>query len=81
VIRNVPSSEWKNVPVDGRRLRAIRAEQGLSQQRLAYKASVGITTVRRLETEPEPACRSWTIGLLAAALDTQPALLTRVNNA
>ncbi len=77
MIRDVPSSEWKNVPVDGRRLRTIRAEQGLSQQKLAYKANVGITTIRNLETKPEPACRSWTVGLLAAALDIQPALLTR----
>jgi DNA-binding XRE family transcriptional regulator len=81
VIRDVPASEWKNVPVDGRRLRARRAEKGLSQERLAEKANVGLTTVRRLETIPEPACRSWTIGLLATALDTQPALLTRVSSA
>jgi DNA-binding XRE family transcriptional regulator len=77
VIRNVPSSEWGNVPVDGEQLRARRAEQGLSQEKLAEKAKVGLTTVRNLETKPEPACRAWTIGLLAAALDTQPSLLTR----
>jgi DNA-binding XRE family transcriptional regulator len=81
VIRDLPSSEWKNVPVDGRRLRTIRAEQGLSQENLASKAKVGLTTIRNLETRPEPACRAWTMGLIAAALGTQPALLTRSDNA
>ena len=80
MIRDIPSSGWVSVPVDGRKLRTIRAERGLSQQKLAYKARLGITTIRRLECLPEPACRAWTMDLIAAALGTQPKALTRTES-
>jgi DNA-binding XRE family transcriptional regulator len=81
MIRDLPPSDWKNVPVDGRRLRTIRAERGLSQERLANRAKVGLTTIRRLETASKPACRSWTVDLIAEALGTQRGILIRLEQA
>lgn len=75
MIRANPSDEWRTVPIDGQRLRQIRAERGLSQEKLASKSDLGLTTIRRLECEPSPACRAWTRDLIATALETQPASL------
>lgn len=72
MIRANPPHEWRTVPIDGRRLRQIRAERGLSQQNLAHKTDLGLTTIRRLECDPRPACHAWTRDLIAAALDTEP---------
>jgi hypothetical protein len=69
--------EWRYVPIDGQRLRQLRAERGLSQERLAWKADLDVTTIRRLECRPHPWCRAWTMDLLAAALETEPLSLTR----
>lgn len=77
VIRDLPPVEWKSVPVDGRRLRTMRAERGLSQERLANMAKIGLTTIRRLESAAKPACRSWTMDCIAEALGTQPGSLIR----
>jgi transcriptional regulator with XRE-family HTH domain len=76
VIRAYPPHEWRTVPIDGQRLRQIRAERGLSQQKLAYKTDLGLTTIRRLEVGPRSACRAWTLDLIADALGTQPDKLT-----
>lgn len=79
VIRARPPHEWRNVPVDGQRLRELRAQRGLSQQRLADKTDLGITTIRRLECQQHPWCKAWTIDLIAAALDTSVLSLTRAD--
>jgi DNA-binding Xre family transcriptional regulator len=75
VIRANPPEDWRIVPVDGRRLRQMRARRGLSQERLAYKTDLGISTIRRLECDPRSACRAWTLDLIASALETKPANL------
>lgn len=77
MIRANPPHEWRTVPVDGRRLRQIRAERGLSQEDLAYKASLGLTTIRTLECKAQATCRAWTLDLIAAALETLPQALSR----
>jgi DNA-binding XRE family transcriptional regulator len=79
VIRAYPPHEWRTVPIDGRRLRQLRAERGLSQERLAGKADLGLTTIRRIECEPSPVCRAWTMDVIAAALDTQPCNLAPID--
>jgi DNA-binding XRE family transcriptional regulator len=62
-----------SVAIDGGRLRELRGALGLSQQELACRAGVSLTTAGRLEREPDPACRGWTVGRLAAVLGTEPA--------
>jgi DNA-binding XRE family transcriptional regulator len=62
--------------LDGRRLRQLRREHGLSIERLAWKAGISITTVARLESQPHPRCRDRTLARLAAALDEDPAAIT-----
>ena len=51
--------------VDGRQLRELRRARGLSQENLAWKARVGITTLARLELEDRPRCRRQTLARLA----------------
>jgi transcriptional regulator with XRE-family HTH domain len=63
------------VSVDGQRLRQLRAERGLSQEKLAYSLDLGLTTIRNLECGPRGACREWTLDLIASALGTDPASL------
>jgi ribosome-binding protein aMBF1 (putative translation factor) len=63
------------VVLDGRRLREARRESGLSQERLAFQAGIGLTTVRRLERQDWPPCRPRTLGRLAAALGVGPAVI------
>jgi DNA-binding transcriptional regulator YiaG len=46
------------VILDGDLVRRARREAGLSQERLAYKSGVSITTVGRLERESRPAVTS-----------------------
>lgn len=72
MIRPYPPDEWRTVPIDGQSLRQIRAARGLSQESLASETKLGLTTIRRLECEPRPKCRAWTMNIIAAALDTHP---------
>ena len=72
MIRAYPPDAWRTVSIDGRSLRQIRAARGLSQESLASEANLGLTTIRRLECEPSPKCRAWTMDVIAAALDTHP---------
>lgn len=65
---------WTTI-LDGGRLRALRRQHGLSQERLASHAGISLTTVRRLEGQPAAPCRSRTLGRLARALGEDPAHL------
>jgi DNA-binding XRE family transcriptional regulator len=47
--------------VDGQRLRELRRQRGLAQEELADLASVGLTTVARLERQHRANCRTWTL--------------------
>jgi DNA-binding XRE family transcriptional regulator len=57
--------------VDGQRLRERRRQRGLAQEELANLAGVGVTTVARLERQPQANCRTWTLARIAAALGEQ----------
>jgi DNA-binding XRE family transcriptional regulator len=69
-----PAQLWTTV-LDGQRLRQLRGQLGLSQERLAYQAGISITTVARLERQVRPHCRTRTLALLAAALGENPAAI------
>jgi transcriptional regulator with XRE-family HTH domain len=71
-----PPRPWTTV-LDGQRLRKLRRQQGLSQERLADRAGISLTTVARLERQPCPPCRTRTLGRLAAALGEPAASITR----
>ena len=62
--------------VDGARLRQLRRQHGLSPAELAGKAGIGLSTVTRIERQPQRSCRTRTQARLAAALDQSPAALT-----
>jgi transcriptional regulator with XRE-family HTH domain len=62
--------------VDGARLRQLRRERGLSPAELAGKADIALSTVLRLERQPQPACRTRTLARLAAALGQPSTVLT-----
>ena len=61
--------------LDGSRLRQIRHQHGMSQERLADQAGISLTTITRLERQPRAACRTRTLARLAAALGQPPATL------
>ena len=65
---------WTTV-LDGQRLRQLRHERALSQEKLASLAGISPTTVARLERLPRPLCRGRTLARLAAALGEPPAAL------
>ena len=67
-----PSQRWLTV-LDGHRLRQLRRQRGLSQEQLATRAGISLTTIRRLEHQPAAPCRTRTLGRLARALDEDPA--------
>jgi transcriptional regulator with XRE-family HTH domain len=69
---------WTTI-LDGRRLRQLRREHGLSREQLATHAGISLTTIRRLEHQPAAPCRSRTLGRLATALGEDPARLTPAN--
>lgn len=58
--------------IDGARLRELRHQHGLSQERLAWKAGLDTTTIARLERGPRGGCRSRTLHLIADALTEPP---------
>jgi DNA-binding transcriptional regulator YiaG len=62
--------------LDGRLLRQLRHQRGLSQAELADQADVSLTTVARLERQSHALCRGWTLGRLARAVGENPATLT-----
>jgi transcriptional regulator with XRE-family HTH domain len=66
---------WTTV-LDGARLRHLRRQHGLSQEQLADRAGISLTTMRRLERQPAAPCRTRTLGRLARALGEDPARLT-----
>ena len=66
---------WTTI-LDGRRLRQLRREHGLSQEQLAAQAGMSLTTIRRLEQQPAAPCRTRTLGRLATALGENPERLT-----
>jgi transcriptional regulator with XRE-family HTH domain len=66
---------WITV-LDGQRLRELRRENGLSRDKLAALAGVSLTTVVRLESQPQLSCRTRTLVRLAAALGQHPSTIT-----
>lgn len=62
-----PAGRWTTV-LDGQRLRHLRRQHGLSQEELAERAGLSLTTVARLEREHRSPCRTRTLARLAAAL-------------
>ena len=70
--RRHPAHSWTTM-IDGRRLRQLRRRHGLSQDDLATKAGISLTTVARLERQSSGPCRCRTLARLARALDEDPA--------
>ena len=64
------------IPVDGRRLRALRQERGMSRNALARRSGISASTVARLEQGQSASCRGRTLVRLAAALEANPKTLT-----
>ncbi|RDG37448.1 XRE family transcriptional regulator [Streptomyces corynorhini] len=56
----------------GTLLRRLRRRSGLTQERLAERSGVSVSTIRRLETGSSGDHRRGTLGLLADALDVGP---------
>lgn len=67
---------WTTV-LDGQRLRQLRRQHGLSQEKLADRAGISRATVARLERQSRPPCRCRTVARLAAALGEHPAAIGR----
>jgi transcriptional regulator with XRE-family HTH domain len=65
-------AQRRTIALDGTRLRELRRQHGLSQERLADRAGLSLTTVARLESRPTSPCRGRTLGRLAAALGEEP---------
>ena len=65
-------TQRRTIALDGMRLRELRRQHGLSQETLADRAGLSITTVARLESQPTSPCRGRTLGRLAAALGEEP---------
>lgn len=62
---------------DSAALASLRQAQGMSRGQLARDSGVSVATIKRLEREHDPACRTRTITLLAAALGQPPDTLHR----
>ncbi len=69
------------VTLDGRRLRELRTGCGLSQENICHQAGISTATIRRLEAERWPRCRSRTAALLARTLGTDTASLLAASQA
>jgi DNA-binding XRE family transcriptional regulator len=65
----------RTIVIDGQRLRQLRLQHGLSQEKLADRAGISLTTMARLERQPRASCRGRTLGRLAAALGEQTATI------
>jgi DNA-binding XRE family transcriptional regulator len=63
------------VVADGRRLRQLRRQHGLSQAVLAGRAGISVTTIGRLERHARPSCRGRTLARITAALGEHPTAL------
>lgn len=61
--------------LDGQRLRQLRRQHGISQEKLADLAGISVTTVARLERKSRSACRGRTLARLAAALGEEPSVI------
>jgi transcriptional regulator with XRE-family HTH domain len=68
------AQRWTTV-LNGYELRRLRTARGLSQERLASRAGISLTSVVRLERRPDAACRPRTLARLARALGEDPAAL------
>ena len=68
------AQRWTTV-VDGERLKQLRQQHRLSQEKLADLAGISLTTMARLERQDRSPCRSWTLGRLATALNETPAAM------
>ena len=65
-IGTLPAQPWTTI-LDGKRLRQLRRQHGLSQEGLAERAGISVATVARLDLpalpvlpvpDPGPSCRS-----------------------
>jgi anti-sigma regulatory factor (Ser/Thr protein kinase)/DNA-binding XRE family transcriptional regulator len=74
------SRPWM-VVVDGDRIRQARKSAGLSQEELAWKAKVSLTTVGRLERQARPYCHYRTRARIATALGAHPRAITAAPDA
>lgn len=72
---SLSAHRW-SISLDGQRLRQLRHQHRLSQERLAAKAGISRATVTRLERTPLATCRTRTLARLASALGEQPDALT-----
>jgi transcriptional regulator with XRE-family HTH domain len=61
--------------VNSQRLRQVRLQRGLSQERLAWESGISLTTVGKLERHARPACHVRTLALIAAALGEPPSTI------
>jgi transcriptional regulator with XRE-family HTH domain len=75
-VRTRPGAERWTTTLDGGRLRQLRRQHDLSQEQLATRAGISLTTIRRLERQRSAPCRCRTLGRLAGALGENPACLT-----
>jgi DNA-binding XRE family transcriptional regulator len=66
------SARWTTM-LNGTRLRQLRLQHGLSQEALADRPGISLTTVARLERRPCGPARCRTLARLAAALGEPPA--------
>jgi len=68
------SARWFAV-VDGRRVRQLRHQHGLSPAELAGQADIGLSTLTRLERARQRRCRTRTLARLAVVLGQPPTAL------
>jgi DNA-binding XRE family transcriptional regulator len=73
--RTRSAQTWTTL-IDGRRLRQLRRQHGLSQEKLAYRAGISLSTVARLERQPYSLCRCRTLARIAAVLGEDPATIS-----
>lgn len=72
-----PSRPRWTTALNGPLLRQLRRQRGLSQEQLADRAGISLTTVIRLERQIRAACRCRTLARLAAALGEDPGTLAQ----
>lgn len=65
--RKCSTQRWTTA-LDGLKLRQLRHQHGLSQEKLADLADISLTTLARLERHHRSPCRTYTLARLAAAL-------------